>query len=320
LIFKVILIGCSANIVDQAEELNGFIAENLGRGDHGCSTILFCSKKQEKNALLNLVPTESVKLVTVAGYRPETILEALKMVENIEETHLYLFPGGYAGSELAVRWAFRIKGSSLVQVSQLEYTENQLIAKKKVYSDYVLGVFRLKKKPYCIAPARGSASSLPIRVKRPLNVTEHDMTQLHKDRFVKSSKWTADETTGDLEKAKFILIGGRGMSNAENAEKLKKIAGSMGADFGVSRPVAMNAWSTMDKIVGVSGAVTKPDVCIVAGASGAAAFYAGIEKSKYIVAINKDIRAPIIKSSDVAIIDDYKAVMDELVKLISAQT
>jgi electron transfer flavoprotein alpha subunit len=73
----------------------------------------------------------------------------------------------------------------------------------------------------------------------------------------------------------------------------------------------------MDEIVGVSGAVTKPDVCIVAGASGAAAFYAGIEKSKYIVAINKDSHAPIIKASDAAIIDDYKPVMDELVKLVS---
>jgi electron transfer flavoprotein alpha subunit len=319
LIFKVVLIGYSADIVAQAEELNGFISENLGCGDHGCGTILFCSKKQDKNALLDLVPTESVKLVTVAGYRPETILEALKIVENMEETHLYLFPGGYAGSELAVRWAFRAKGSSLVQVNQIEYTENQLIAKKKVYSDYVMGVFRLKKKPYCIAPARGSASSLPVRVKQPLTVTEHDMTHLYRDRFVKSYKWTPGEKTGNLDKAKFILIGGRGMNNAESAEKLKKIADSLGAAFGVSRPAAMNAWSTMDKIVGVSGAVTKPDVCIVAGASGAAAFYVGIEKSKFIVAINKDPRAPIIKSSDVAIIDDYKAVMDELVKLISAQ-
>jgi electron transfer flavoprotein alpha subunit len=318
LIFRVVLIGCSANIVTQAEELNGFISENLDPGDNVGGTILFYSKKEEKNELLHLVPTESVKLVRVARYQPENILEALKIVENVEETHMYVFPSGYAGSELAVRWAFRVKGSSLVQVSQVECRQNQLIAKKKVYSDYVLGTFRLKKKPYCISPARGSAGSLPVRVKRSLSVAEHDMTHLHKDQFITTSKWSAAEAAGNLEKAKFILIGGRGMSNEENTEKLKKIAGSLGADFGVSRPVAMNAWAPMDKLVGVTGAMTKPDVCIVAGASGAAAFYAGIEKSKYIVAINKDIRAPIIKSSDVAIIDDYKAVMDELAKLITA--
>jgi electron transfer flavoprotein alpha subunit len=64
--------------------------------------------------------------------------------------------------------------------------------------------------------------------------------------------------------------------------------------------------------------MAKPDVCIVAAASGAAAFYAGIEKSRYIVAINKDIRAPIVRISDVVIIDDYKAVMDELAKIMRA--
>lgn len=317
MIYKVILIGCSANIVSQAEELNGFISENLFPGDHVGGTILFYSKKEKKNELLHLVPTESVVLVRVARYQPETILAALTMVENAGDTHLYVFPSGYAGSELAVRWAFRVKGSSLVQVGRIECMENQLIANKKVYSDYVLATFRLKKKPYCISPGRGSARSLPVRGKRPLIVTEHDMTHLHKDQFIKASQWSAAEATGDLEKTKFILIGGRGMGNAANTEKLEKIAGSLGAAFGVSRPVAMNAWASMDKIVGVSGAMTKPDVCIVAGASGAAAFYAGIEKSKYIVAINKDIRAPIIKSSDVAIIDDYNAVMDELVKLIT---
>jgi electron transfer flavoprotein alpha subunit len=69
-------------------------------------------------------------------------------------------------------------------------------------------------------------------------------------------------------------------------------------------------------MIGVSGAMTKPEVCIAAGVSGAAAFYAGIEKSKTIVAINTDIRAPIIKASDAAVIDDYKAVMSELVKIV----
>ena len=46
---------------------------------------------------------------------------------------------------------------------------------------------------------------------------------------------------------------------------------------------------------------------------------AGMSTSKYIVAINKDIRAPIVRISDAVIIDDYKAVMDELAKIMRAQ-
>ena len=106
------------------------------------------------------------------------------------------------------------------------------------------------------------------------------------------------------------------MKNKADAQYLKQIADTIGANFGVSRPVAMSAWAPLHRLVGVSGSMTKADVCIVAGASGAAAFYAGIEKSKFIVAINTDIRAPINKTSDVTIIDDYKAVLAELVKVM----
>lgn len=316
MIFRGILNGCSANILAQAEELNGFICEHLDSEDNIGSTILFYSKKEQKNKLIGLIPTESVKLVNVARYQPENILAALEKVERKEKAHLYVFPSGYAGSEMAVRWAFRMKGSSLVQVNRIKWLKEQLIAKKMVYSNNVLGTFRLNKKPYCISLAKGSTEGRPIKARDHLIISEYDMTQLTKDRFVKASKFTPEETTKDLEETRFLLIGGRGMNSKENTTNIKKIAGDIGADFGVTRPVAMSAWAPMNQLIGVSGTMTKPDVCIVAGASGAAAFYAGIEKSKYIVAINNDIRAPIVRSADVVIIDDYKAVIDELATIM----
>ncbi|MEX1326656.1 MAG: electron transfer flavoprotein subunit alpha/FixB family protein [Desulfobacterales bacterium] len=304
------------SIAAQAEELNGFIRKHLSSGDNIGSTIVFYAKKEAKNALLGLVPTESVKLVRVARYQPENILEALQTVENAEKTHLYLFPSGFAGSEIAVRWACRMKGSSLVQVKQIECSGAQLIARKTVYANHVLGTFKLTQKPYCISLDKGSADRQAITIRDKRIVTEHDLTGLQKDRFIKHSNWIPTETTQDLEAATFLIVGGRGMHSKENTQRLKKIADALGAAFGVSRPVAMSAWTPLHRMIGVSGAMTKPEVCIAAGVSGAAAFYAGIEKSKTIVAINTDIRAPIIKAADVAIIDDYKAVMAELAKIV----
>jgi electron transfer flavoprotein alpha subunit len=317
-IFKALLNGCAANIAEQAEEINGFIGKHLSSEENSGSTILFYSKKEQKNVLIDLVTTASVKLVNVARYQPENILEALVTIEKGEEADLYIFPSGYGGAELAVRLAFRMKGSSLVQVHQIECLKEQLIAKKTVYSSNAIGTLRLNKKPFCISLARGSAESRSIKARDNLIVTEYDMTGLQNDRFVKAVKWTPEETTKDLEKARFLLIGGRGMGSKQNTENLNQIADDIGAVFGVSRPVAMNAWAPMKQLIGVSGTLTKPDVCIVAAASGAAAFYAGIEKSRFIVAINEDIRAPIIRTSDVVIIDDYKAVMDELAKIMGA--
>ena len=316
MIFKAILNGCLSSIVAQAEELNGFIREHLSSGDNLGSTIVFYSKKEEKNGLLGLVPTESVKLVRVARYQPENILEALQRVENAEKTDLYLFPSGFAGSEIAVRWACRVQGSSLVQVKQIQCSGAQLIAKKTAYANHVLGTFKLTQAPYCISLAKGCAASQATAMRNKLTVTEHDLTDLQADQFIKQSKRIATATTENLEAATFLIIGGRGMHTKANTQNLKKLADALGADFGVSRPVAMSAWAPMHRMIGVSGAMTKPEVCIAAGVSGKAAFLAGIEKSKTIIAINTDIRAPIIKASDVAIIDDYKAVMAELAKIV----
>jgi electron transfer flavoprotein alpha subunit len=315
MIFKGIINGCASNAVAQAEEMNGFIRKHLSCADAVGSTIVFYSKKGQKNELLGLVPTESVELIRVARYQPENILQALQTVENPGKADLYLFPSGFAGSEIAVRWACRLQGSSLVQVKQIDCSGAQLIAKKTVYANHVLGTFKLTRKPYCIALAKGSAARQAIATHDKRVVAEHDLTELRKDRFVKHSKFMPAKSAAELEAATFLIVGGRGMHTKENTQNLKKIADAMGAAFGVSRPVAMSAWAPMHRMIGVSGAMTKPEVCIAAGVSGAAAFYAGIEKSKTIVAINTDLRAPIVKASDVAVIDDYQAVMAELAKL-----
>jgi len=315
LIFKGILNGCSTNIASQAEELNAFIGQHLRSVDTTGSTIIFYSREDQKNALLGLTPTASVQLVRITRYQPENILEAIKTLEKEDRTELYVFPSGFEGSEIAVRLAFRLKGSSLVQVKQIQCSNEKLIAKKAVYASHVLASFQLTKKPYCVSLAKGGTDSQPIVKQDRMTVTELDMTHLHQDRFIKDSQSTPFKPARDLTRARFLVIGGNGIHSHENTQKLQRIAESIGADFGVSRPVAMHVWAPMHRLIGVSGAMTKADICLVAGVSGAAAFYAGIEKSKFIVAINKDIRAPIVKSADVAIIDDYKAVMNELYRI-----
>ena len=67
--------------------------------------------------------------------------------------------------------------------------------------------------------------------------------------------------------------------------RIAAVAGLMGAAFGVTRPVAVNAWAPADRQVGVSSTRTGPVVCIVAGASGAPAFLWGVERADFIAAV-----------------------------------
>jgi electron transfer flavoprotein alpha subunit len=121
-----------------------------------------------------------------------------------------------------------------------------------------------------------------------------------------------------LEQAKFILAVGMGAGTKEKAAGLAGLAGAMGAELAVSRPVAMNAWASMDRLVGVSGAVTRAGVCIVAGASGSAAFMAGIEHGGFIVALNSDPAAPIFRCADLGAVGDCVAIVAELARLVRA--
>jgi len=99
--------------------------------------------------------------------------------------------------------------------------------------------------------------------------------------------------------------------------RVEAAARRMGAAFGVTRPVAMNAWAPMDRLIGVSGTRSAPALCIVAGASGAPALYWGIEKAALIVAIDVDEQAPIVNNADAAVIDDSVAVIEELAEVVA---
>ena len=95
-------------------------------------------------------------------------------------------------------------------------------------------------------------------------------------------------------------------------QRIAAAAASMGAAFGVTRPVAMNGWAPMDRLIGVSGTRTAPALCVVAGAYGAPAFDWGIERAGFIVAITTDEHAPIVAEADAAVLGDAVAVVEAL--------
>jgi electron transfer flavoprotein alpha subunit len=69
-------------------------------------------------------------------------------------------------------------------------------------------------------------------------------------------------------------------------------------------------------MIGQSGKITAPDICIAVATSGAAPFVAGVQASKLLIAINKDSDAPIFKACDVGIIEEYQGLVEELISIL----
>jgi electron transfer flavoprotein alpha subunit len=119
--------------------------------------------------------------------------------------------------------------------------------------------------------------------------------------------------------ADVILAVGQGVGSGENMAILESVAKTLNAGVGASRPVVMNAWADMNRLIGMSGSRVSPKLCIAVGVSGNAAFSIGIQDSEFVVAINTDRTAPIFRIADVGIVDDLMAVLAALERLVESR-
>lgn len=246
-----------------------------------------------------------------AYYTPESILsELVPITKQMPKETVFLFGSGNYGVELAVRLAVRLQGSSLTAVHALEWKET-IYAKKMVYSNHMEGTFRCTQAPYCIALAKGldrkSLIEEPFHFDKIISCKPSD--------FICKQTEEVIESGNDLADADFIIAAGRGVKNKDSILLLQEVAALFGGKLGISRPLAMQAMAPMQNLLGVSGTIVQPEICITAGVSGAAAFYAGIEKSKLIIAINTDEHAPIFKKADVCIHADFMTVIQTIDRL-----
>ncbi len=313
--YKVVLNGCSPSFSSQCSSIRAFWDSSTVL-DREAQTIIFYSSTAAQSQLVAEAPTTQVHLIKINHYEAETVLSILTELEKPDPANLYLFPGDYAGSEIAVRFACRLNGSSLAAVDSLQSANDQIICTKAVYNGYLQGKFSLSKRPYCLSLVRGISGSSNNQVIEKREILQSDRSEAHQPAYIKGRSVETAESLKELEEAKFVVAGGRGIKSKDNYLELKQNASRLGAALGVSRPVAMNGWAPLNKLIGASGIITSPEICLALAISGSPAFFSGIEKSKRIIAINTDPQAAIIKNADLAVIDDYKEVLDVLTRLI----
>ncbi len=273
----------------QLEELNGFANGAVKGADEGEHYVF-----------------------TVQEYYAEQALEAVCTHMNDED--IYLFRSDVQGAELAVRAAYRKKGSSVAGAGEIHRQGDAVCVKKMVYANHMEGTFALHRPPYGISIAKGSKCK-PLTQEQQKNVHSIRQTSTTPD-YISERRHTYNAPSKGLQNAKIVVIAGRGVDGRERVADVARLAELLGAELGVTRPVAMNAWAPMHKLVGVSGEMVAPELCLVFAGSGAPAFYAGIEKSGTIIAVNNKESSPIMKKSDAVITSDYQEILSELLHLL----
>ena len=228
-------------------------------------------------------------------------------------------PASRSGLSYAPRVAMRLGAGLLEDVIEVESDGTTVGAKRFTYLSRVTENVRSVGLPVVItvkvnilAPAEPAASAGQVAAV-PLP------TEASANRVEVVSQAKASTGGVSLDEASIVVTGGRGMGGPEGFGKLvEPLAGCIGAAIGATRAVVDAGWRPYSDQVGQTGKSVAPNVYIAIGVSGAVQHLSGMNRSKTIVAINKDKDAPIFKVADYGIVGDLNDVVPEMINLLKA--
>jgi electron transfer flavoprotein alpha subunit len=117
----------------------------------------------------------------------------------------------------------------------------------------------------------------------------------------------------DLEEADVVVSGGRGVGKGEGFDALRTLAQLLGGAIGGTRPVIDWQILPYECQIGQTGKTVSPRLLFTCGISGANEFTAGMEKSRRVIAVNKDPNARIFRFADLGLIGDVHEILPVLI-------
>ena len=259
------------------------------------------------------------KVVTVqdsilAEARAEVYATAVTTLAKDLGANMILLSASKLGLSYSPRVAVRLNAPLLEDVLSLEVENNEIIAKRLSYLARVTETVKALSMPVVISvkpnifPVASSGVSGAIEAKTIVFTASDQRVTVGQKSAAKSGRVA-------LEEADVVVTGGRGVGSPEGFSKLvEPLADSLKAGVGATRAVVDAGWRPYSEQVGQTGKTVAPKAYFALGVSGAVQHLSGMNRSKYIVAINKDADAPIFKVADYGIVGDVNTVVPAMLE------
>jgi len=254
-------------------------------------------------------------------YSTEVYTTLLDELIRTDKPDIFLVPATVLGRDLAPRLAARCDTGLTADATKLEFDpedENSslLYVTRPAFGGNLFGtIINETKRPQMTTIRPGVMDALSMDKER---LFEIEKREVHPENIKDSVRilevLPKDHMAIDIAKADIIISGGRGVGN--NFHILRECADMIGAEVGGSRAAVDEGHIDKEFQVGQTGKTVKPRVYIACGISGAVQHIAGMEKSDYIIAINKDPDAPIFGSSNIGIVGDALEILPLLTQEI----
>lgn len=244
--------------------------------------------------------------------QPYCCAQALNDLFCDHPPQLIMTVSGLWGDELAAQLSLLINSRCVLCATAISPSDGGVIIQKPVYAGNLQAEFFCGESELCISlsPKGGDKKTLSA----PPEIT-HLSWDGNIPHWLCGLENRQTERESSLNSASLVLAAGRGVGKSDNFKKLDALANKLGGVLGGSRPTVCEGKLPSEMLIGMSGSRIKPDICMVFGASGAAAFRAGIEESRLLVAINRDPSAMIFESCDYGVVadcNDFAAALSEL--------
>jgi electron transfer flavoprotein alpha subunit len=230
---------------------------------------------------------------------------------------IVLFGATHVGRDIAPRVANKLKTGLTADCTNLEIDENtkNLLQTRPAFGGNLMATILTEDTRPQISTVRSGV--FPVNHFEDKEKYEIEKLVINKDELKIRTKVLSlvKETKKkvNLEDARIIIAGGRGVGSKENFDLLHKLAKEIDAEVGASRAAVDNGYIDHDHQVGQTGKTVRPIIYIACGISGAIQHLAGIEDANLVVAINKDETAAIMKTAHYAIVGDLFKVLPEVV-------
>ncbi|MEM0130144.1 MAG: electron transfer flavoprotein subunit alpha/FixB family protein [Thermoplasmatales archaeon] len=263
------------------------------------------------------------KVILIKGdplthYRTRPYADAISKLILERKPNYFIIGATHNGRDLASRLAVKVNTGITADCTEIDIdqTKKLLEARRPAFGGAILAnILCAKHRPQMASARPGIFKPVDRKYGRNGEIEVIESGIREEDILTKVlqvvSRDEVDITTSDV-----VVAGGMGLGRKEGFKMLEELANELGGIVAASRPTVDSGWITRDRQVGQTGKTVHPKLYIAVGISGAIQHIAGMKTSEFVISINKDSSAPIVKYSDIALIGDAYEIVPKLIEAI----
>ena len=235
-------------------------------------------------------------------YTADGYIAALQQWIATHQPRLVLFPHTYQVRDFAPRLALALDSTLISDAIGYKCEQGKLLFTRQMFQGkFVADVSFTGEAPWLAtlqigafraeAAAKGSATIETVVADAAVEL-----------RITPSEVFQEGKQAVDLSQAAVIVAVGRGIREQKNIALAEELAKALNGELAASRPICDSGWLPLDRQVGSSGQTVAPKLYLALGISGAIQHLVGMKGARTIVAINKDVEAPIFEIADYGIV------------------